>query len=477
MKIVLLRPPFTGIYGSLVGPALTIPIFNKPPMNLLYLAASLLQETEYEVEVIDAAVMHYSIKEATNVVMERNPDIVGIMAYLPLLPEARLMAKEIKKASPLAQVIVGGPMVEYYPKEILSWEEVDSIVLRDGESVLPELVKVIAANGDLSQVDGIGYKHENQTFLTTQCRQCDNLDEIPFPDRTLLPYKKYHTFLCEAPYSTVLLTSRGCPFTCRFCPNSKRRAHKVHFRSAGNIVDEIEEILELDIRKIFIYDDSFCFSRRRVMEFCDEVLKRKLKKFSFSIKARVKPLDNEMLKRLKEAGCTQLGFGLESGSNRMLNHMGKGTTVEDNMKAITMCKGNGLISMGYFVLGFPGETMEEALQTIDFAIKSPLDFAQFYACNTFPGSDIYYDGIKKGIFGDYWADYSRDPLSHKDFPNWDDPIPAEIKTKLVKQAHNKFYLSPRKVFRRLRIFNAPYRRKRLFQIGFDFLTGRVFKYN
>jgi radical SAM superfamily enzyme YgiQ (UPF0313 family) len=476
-KIVLVRPPFLGEHTRLMGPGLVYPIFNKPPMNLLYLATPIHQEGRHSIEVVDAAVMHFSVEQTAQVVMSKNPDIVGIMAYLPMLPEAKLLASALRSMRSDAVIIIGGPIVEFYPQEILSWDEVDLITIKEAEPIFRDLVEAIGDPEKLKDIPGIAYKLSGQTIFTSPGSFCTDLDAIPFPDRTLVPYKKYSTFMCEAPYSTVLLTSRGCSFKCRFCHNANRRRRMIYYRSVKNIVGEIEQILDLGIRKIFIYDDSFCSSRSRVLEFCDEVLARGLPKFSYSIKARVKQLDEEILRRLKETGCTTLGFGLESGVNRVLELMDKQITTQDSARALRLARQHGFITMGYFVLGFPGETLEEALKTIDFAISQPLDIGQFYACTTFPGTEIYKQALEKGIFNDYWSDYCRDPIEHNYFPNWNDPIPKDQLEKLVKHAHNRFYTSPSKLWRYLKIFNAPYRRTRVLKVAFSFCTGGIYKYN
>lgn len=477
MKAVLVRQPFTGDHSRLMGPGLVYPIFNKPPMNLLYLATPVNLQGKHSVTVIDAAVMRYTIAQTVDKIFEEEPDVIGLMAYLPMLPEAKLLAEEIRKRDRNVHITVGGPIVEFYPKQILGWDEIDTIVLRDGELVFPALLDAVAAGQPFDDLPGVGFKRGGEQIITSPGSFCKDLDAIPFPDRTLTPYKMYNTFMCEAPYSTVLLTSRGCSFKCKFCHNANRREHNIFFRSAPNIVDEIEQILALGIRKIFVYDDSFCFSRQRVHEFCDEVLRRKLPKFSFSIKARIGQIEDDLLRRLKETGCTTLGFGLESGTDRVLKLMNKGLRIKESERALQLCREHGFISMGYFVLGFPGETLEEARKTVDFAVRIPLDIAQFYACTTFPGTTIFQEALEKGVFHDYWADYCSDPVNHNYFPGWNDPMTLEEKETLVRQAHNRFYTRPSKVLRLAQICNAPYRRMRAFKTGLQFLTGGIYRYN
>ncbi len=476
MKIILVKPPFLDAYPMLLGPGIYASINDNPPLNLLYLAAPLEQQGKHDVEVLDANIMGYSMKRTAVVILEKKPDLIGIMAYQPLLAEAKLLAQEIRKTDKSIHIVVGGPQVDLYPEQILSWDEIDTVTLKDAEYVFSELVDAIANKKPLNAISGLGYKEEGKLIFTSEGSLCLDLDKLPFPNRKLIPYKKYHTFLCDAPYSTVLITSRGCPFQCKFCANSQRRDRNVHYRSVTNVVDEVEEILALDIRKIFFYDDSFCFSRNRVLEVCDEIIKRKLKKFTFSIKARVNPLDDEMLIRLKEAGCTTVGFGFETANSETLERMKKMITVEDCKRALQLCKKHNIFTMGYFVLGYPGETYNQALKTIDFAINSPLDYAQFFAYTPLPGTETYWQAVQKGIFGDFWADFSKDPINHDYFPDWDEPISRKEKKALVKHAHNKFFFNPRKMLKIYRTFNTLLRRKRLAKTAFKFLTGRFQKF-
>ncbi len=476
MKIVLVKPPYLDDYPLVLGPSLKVPISCCPPLNLLYLATVIERQRKHSVSVLDATIMKYSVTETVQEIMRQEPDLVGLMGYTTFIKEAKLVATELRKQAPEVRIVMGGPHVDLYPQEILGWEEIDAITLKDAEELFPRLVDAIAAGEPLDGLPGVGFKKDGKQIITPPAPLNENLDSIPFPDRMLVPYKRYQTLLSNSAFSTPLLTSRGCAFKCDFCENSLRRCHTIHYRSLTNVVDEIESILALGIKTINIYDDSFCFSAKRVIGLCNEIIDRDLRGFTFVAKARIKPLTDEMLGLLSQAGCKILSFGLESGDDAMLRLMNKRTTVDEGARALTRCKKHGIATMGTFILGYPGETEEQIMKTIDFAAASDVDFPQFLAFTMLPGIPIYMRGVNNGQYPDYWADYTRDPVNFADFPEPQDAIPRARTKELVEFAYKRFYSRRRNMRTIAKAFSSPARWHNAIKTGISVLRGDLRKF-
>jgi radical SAM superfamily enzyme YgiQ (UPF0313 family) len=222
-----------------------------------------------------------------------------------------------------------------------------------------------------------------------------DLDSMPFPARDLVPYKKYTSLLATSSVVTTMFTSRGCPYKCSFC-DRPHLGSVFRYRSAEDVVAEMEECIRMGIGEILIYDDTFTVNRQRVMDICNLILKKRLK-FRWDIRARVNTVDFEMLKLLKKAGCERIHYGVESGNQGILNILKKGITLEQVRKAFRMTKKVGISTLGYFMIGSPSETRETIMQTINFAIEIGADFAHFTITTPFPGTELYRDALKKGL--------------------------------------------------------------------------------
>ena len=276
----------------------------------------------------------------------------------------------------------------------------------------------------------------------------DDLDRLPFPARHLTPYPKYSSVIARRAPITTMFTSRGCPYQCIFC-DRPHLGKKFRARSAKNVVDEMEACVELGIREFLVYDDTFTIQRQRVLDVCDEITRRKLD-IGWDIRARVNTVDEEMLRRLRQAHCERIHYGVEAGTDRVLKVLQKGITLEQARQAFRATKRAGISTLAYFMIGAPTETREEILQTIAFARSLDPDFVHITIVTPFPGTRLYFMGLEQGRFThDFWREFAANPTTDFQPQYWEEHLTRDELQELVTHAYKSFYERPGYILRRL----------------------------
>jgi len=417
--------------------------FVAPPLGLAYLAA-VLEKDGYKVEIFDLPALNIKLDKFRREVEKRSPDIVGVTATTSTVKAAYETIKVVKQASPETLTVLGGAHVTFMPERtMIECPYVDVGCIGEGEYTFLELVKTVENEGCLEEVRGIVYRDRNGLIRRTSPRPyIENLDMLPFPARHLLPMDKYKVFNKNMVLGTIL-TSRGCPFNCIFCSSSLLFGKKFRARSPKNVVDEIEQFQETyRTRYIEFIDDTFTLDKKRAEEICREIIRRGLD-VSWVCSCRVDLISKELMKLLKKAGCRMIYFGVESGVQRILNIMRKGIKIEQVFKVIRWAKEVGLETVASFILGIPGETMKEALQTIKFAKKLDPDYAQFSIATPFPGTELYKIAKRDGLLlTEDWSKYTvlKPVMRTKE-------LTVEQLQKLIKKAYFSFYLRPKTILR------------------------------
>jgi radical SAM superfamily enzyme YgiQ (UPF0313 family) len=422
---------------------------EAPPLGLMYIAACVEKYTSHSIEILDTQVEKISYEEIKSEIKKRNPDIVGIQAMTLTLVDVMLTAGIVKKLNRDTPVILGGPHVNIYPEETISNPDVDFLVLGEGEYVFLDLINALSQGKDFSKIKGIVYKRNNEIINTGRREFITDLDELPFPARHLVPYRKYYSALAKETPITTMMTSRGCPFKCIFC-NRPQLGKIFRHRSAGNVVDEMEECIGLGIKEIFLYDDTFSINKQRAADVCDEILRRNLK-IIWDIRTRVDTVDKEVLKKLKAAGCERIHFGVESGTQEILDVLRKGITLQQAENAFRWSKEAGIITLAYFTIGNPTESKRQILETVKFGMKIKPDYINIGLTTPFPATELYRLGLERKILRhDYWEGFAKNP--RKDFvpEAWEEKLKREELVKLVKSAYMKFYMRPAYLLRRIR---------------------------
>jgi len=266
-----------------------------------------------------------------------------------------------------------------------------------------------------------------------------DLDALPLPRHDLLPLHRYRAPLVRGPYAFVV-TSRGCPGGCRFCIKHVSYGRAVRYRSPASVLEEVERLVALRMRSIHMYADLFTVQREHVVGICDGIVARGLN-VRWTCNSRVDMVDEDLLRRMRRAGCWMISWGIESGDEGMLRRMHKGTTVAQVERAIERARGAGIKNWGYFVIGLPGETEESIRKTIDLAKRLPLDLALFHIAAPHPGTPFFCEVIENGWFrpNTRWEDVDMDRSTVLDYTN----LRVEDLERWARRAFREWALRPR----------------------------------
>jgi len=266
----------------------------------------------------------------------------------------------------------------------------------------------------------------------------ENLDELPFPDRSIIKDIKYNSILGLTDKLATIITSRGCPYKCTFCDVPYKKYRK---RSIKSVVNEVEECLKLGYEEVHFYDDLFNITPERVIEFCNEVERRKLK-FHWDFRGRVNTATKESLRRAKKAGCRMVSFGVETGSNEGLKYVQKSTTVEKIKEVFKWCKELHIKTIADYMIGFPFEkTKEDVRKNIDFLIKLDPDYAQFAILCLYPNTVLFNQAVEKGLIKKgKWESYALNPKTDFVIDHWEEHLSTAELVELQKEAYKKYYL-------------------------------------
>jgi len=426
MQVTLVNPPYPS--GSHKHPPFT-------PLGLGYLAA-VLEKNQYEVDVIDCQALNLSYGEFKNEIGKRQPNIVGITSTTLTYKSGLQIAKIAKKACPNCLTAMGGPHVTFWDdKALQECPELDVIVRKEGEYTLLELVQRVEAGKSYHDLTGTTCRKDGKIVRNPDRPYIEDLDSLPFPAHHLWPIESLRK------YGTVvfpLTTSRGCVYWCDFCTAVRMFGRKYRMRSPKNVVDELEFLHNTyQADQFTFYDDAFTVDQPRAEEICNEIRKRKLK-IKWDCETRVDMVTKELLLKMRNAGCIAVWFGVESGSQRVIDAMSKGISITQTERAVKWAKEVGLMAVTSAILGFPGETKESAWETIKFVEKIDPDDVGYYIATPYPGTPMYDLVKEKG-----W-------LKTNDFDKYDTATPVfETPTltmhelrEIREQAFQRFYLRP-----------------------------------
>ncbi len=433
--------------------------FN-PPLGLLYLAGYLKKNSQHYVSGLDAQAERcdYNNNFVKRIVAE-NPDVVGMTAMtftlIDVLKTINIVKQAEKELGKKVAIVLGGPHVHLFPRETINLEDVDFVVKGEGELPFFYLLEALEKGGELSGISGLTYKKKGEIIDNPVAGFIDNLDEIPFPSREILSIDKYGSILGGGKTVTTMFTSRGCPFRCAFC-DRPHLGKKFRARSAKNVVDEMEECLNMGIDEILVYDDTFTVDRQRTIDVCNEIIKKKMK-FIWDIRARVDTVDEEILKKLKEAGCQRIHFGVEAGTEKILKILNKGIHLGQVEKAFKLAKKNNIETLAYFMIGAPTENREDILQTIQFAKKINPDYAHITILTPYPATKIYEDALNQGVIEkDYWREFAKNPREGVITRYWEEELNKEELFSFLEKFYKDFYGRPSyivKQFKKIRSFS------------------------
>ncbi|MBS3165653.1 radical SAM protein [Candidatus Woesearchaeota archaeon] len=404
IKVAIVNPSLTR--EEKLGKSAKYTSAELPPLGLCYLAAAL-REKGYEVKIIDAPGQFLPIEETIKQVLEFKAEYVCLAATIISIFPAADFTNELARKSNI-KVILGGPHVTAVPEETMEkFPEFDIAIIGEAEITLPEVLKVLENKGDLKEVDGLIFKLDGKLIKNRPRKLIQNLDTLPLPAYDLIPnlaenYRPSKLTYHRLP-STSIITSRGCPHQCTFCDRSVF-GNQWRFHSAEYIMKVINWLhKDYGIVDFFFVDDHFTVNKERAMKICNAIIDSNLD-ITWSVIGRVDYVDVEMLKMMKKAGCKQVSFGLESGSQQILDFLKKGVTLDKMRYGVRITKEIGMEVKGLFMVGTPTETKETLDETMNFIKELKLDFVNVGAFTPIPGAEIYEDAKK---YGDFEADWRK----------------------------------------------------------------------
>jgi len=360
------------------------------PLGIAYLAAYCEREG-YEVRIFDE--LPDINNSLANTLREFKPDMIGISCMTVTYSKACQYAKIVKSVLPSIPIVFGGVHPTVTIEDTLKNDYVDFVVYGEGEETLVELLRKYGDVDNYSGIKGLAFK-KNGTIIINQRRSLINdLDSLPMPARHLFPMD-YYVQRWNWPrgywYRTAnMMSSRGCPHNCSFC--SSKSVFERFFRSFSpkKTVDEIEKLVRYyGFECISFSDDTFAVNKRRAIEICKEIKRRKIKAV-FRVQLRADTSDEDLIKEFKSAGCIHIDIGAESGSDKILKAMKKGITAKQIRDAITTIKKYKIHTGLTFIIGFPEETREDLEATINLAKELQADYTQFFIMTPYPGTDLY----------------------------------------------------------------------------------------
>ncbi|MFH0979312.1 MAG: radical SAM protein [Candidatus Woesearchaeota archaeon] len=407
--------------------------------------ASVLQRDGFVVMIVDCIADNISFDALKSIISKESPALV-VVNVATVSFNTDIQVAQLCKSQKIP-VAAYGVHVTTTSEETMKSTSFDFLIRGEPEIICLYLVKALRDKNDLASVKGISFRRQGVVVYNAPAPLIDDLDSLPFPDRTLLHNELYIAPLSHKPY-TLIIASRGCPYSCIYCTAHQYYGRKPRSRSADNILEEIRHVVEkLHIRYIAMWSDTFTLNKQFVLELCYKIIASGLD-FEWYCNSRVDTIDDEMIKIMAKAHCKVITLGVESLDQSILDRMKKRITVAQIERAISICRLHGIKTQAHLIFGLPGETAQSIKRTIKGIKHANPDYAEFYCAVPFPGTEFHDLMEKQGYITT--KDYSRYELNQAivSYPTLSD---KDIKNALI-QAYRAFYLRPSYVWRKVREF-------------------------
>ncbi len=373
---------------------INIPLFHEeaalPPLGLAYIAA-LLKGDGYNVDLLDANVLGLDKEAIISHIKQVRPRFIGLSVMYSSFEFARDLTQDIKKLPFRMEIIWGGPHPSICPEESLIEGGADICVMGEGERTILELAALLPDGPEAwNGIAGLSFRSGEEIKYTEPRELITDLDSIPYPAHHILEMERYRTLHTGKKQFCTLITSWGCPGRCIFCSRCIY-GQRMRYRSIDNVIGEIELLLDVyQVKEIAILDNAFLEDRARIIELCRRIVEKNLK-FNWRLGngVRVDQVDEELLTIMRDAGCFDLAFGVESGDDEVLRKIGKNITTDHTREAFRVAHKVGLTTIGFFQLGHPFDTIETMEKTIDLAIEIEPTYAQFAISTPLPGTALW----------------------------------------------------------------------------------------
>jgi radical SAM superfamily enzyme YgiQ (UPF0313 family) len=418
------------------------PVCSWPPLGMLYLA-TMLEREGFEISLLDQAAKGLTIDETARWIKKEDPDVVGFSTLASSGRTAAITAGEVKKQNPNVTIVFGNYYATFNADRVMQkYPWVDIIVRGEGEVTTLELAECLKNGGRLKNVLGLTFREKDKIVSTPDRPLIKDVDALPFPNRGLLDVE-YHSEVAGAITApekfTTVLSSRGCPFRCRFCGCQRFARGVWRARSAENTVEELRLLKSMGYKQFLFVDDSFTLNPKRVIEICRKMREEKID-LDWVCEGRVDNCSYEMMSEMVRAGCKIIYFGIESANQRILDYYNKRITPQQAENAVKTARKAGMNSIvASFIVGAPTETLEEIENTLRFARKVPIDFPQFNILGVFPGMDIWDELKAKGVLKDEEC-WETGAWASEMSP---DTLPPEEIRMLIDKHFNAFLMRPK----------------------------------
>ncbi len=413
MKIALVKPPFYSLFG------LNIPKMKTYPLNLICLATYLRRESEHEAVIVDGdnlepPAFEKAVQEDPDVVMRKRipemvrilntpdhkiwerlmdrimasaPDMVGITCNSGNMDAVKLMTAKLKARG--LPVVLGGSHPTVAPEQSLAYTGADFVIMGEGETSLVALLDAAQGSEEYANTPSLAWTTSASVRRNPQAPLIADLDSLPIPDRSFISREEY--------FGNVIMTGRGCPFDCAYCASRNIWGKRVRLRSVDNFVGELEALKRdtLDAGSapgawvMKIVDDTFTVSKRRTLEILQRIIEQGLNRFEFTGGVRADSLDETLTARMAQANFKRVTLGVESGSPKILSLIRKHETNEDVKRGLALLRRAGIKSHAFFMIGFPGETLEDVELSKRLILDAQPDYVEVNMVTPYPGTDLF----------------------------------------------------------------------------------------
>jgi radical SAM superfamily enzyme YgiQ (UPF0313 family) len=409
----------------------------EPPIGLAFLSAYL-KERGHEVRLIDMQGLLMDSTELAVQLTAYQPDVVGVTAMTPTIPEALQVAAISKRVVPGAKVVLGGVHPTLDPAGVLADTNVDYVIRGEGEESFALLAAALAGCAGTDDIPGVSYRRYGEPVIKEKAPLIADLNTLPMPDYEAFPVERYieHNRHLRSIRGISMIVSRGCPFQCTFCAVHQTMGRNWRIKSPQRVVNELVALKERhQLEGVWFKDSIFNLDRQWVREFCRLMIEQKVE-IAWQALTRIDLIDEEELQLMKRAGLTQLDLGIETGSPKSLVRLKKGITVEKIKEKVAVAKRHVQV-FGFFMIGIPGEDETDVLQTFELAKDLDLDRWTWSIYSPLPGSALYEELIGEGKIEPYRLDYHQVHFT-KAYEGICDIAPARLQ-ELYREINEYFY--------------------------------------
>jgi len=446
-SIVLVNPPLTGEerYGRLAGGGVYM-----PPLGLANLAAFIRKEG-YSVKIVDCCALNLNLVDSVKTILSHNPEAIGITAATVSINKAADLATMLKKERPGLKVIVGGCHISALPEKTMNiFPQFDMGVVGEGELATVELLKSFGEKRGAADIPGVIFREGDDIKMNIPRPFIKDLDMLPFPAWDLLPdIAKFYRPSCfgfkRLPASS-LITLRGCPMRCTFC-SEMPFAKTCRMHSPEYVIEMIKLLThQYGIKEIMFYDGTFVINQERVINLCELILKHKLD-IAWSCNGRIDLMTRPLLRLMRRAGCWSIAYGIESGSQKVLDFIKKDIDLDKSRAVLKWTKEERILTKAYFMIGHLIENESTIHDTMDFIFQNEIDILTLNYFTPLPGTLDYERAREYGDFNDNWS-----LLNHHNMVF----VPSGLKEDIMRFHRQyivrKFYLRPNVIMRYAKIF-------------------------